>query len=720
MRTAIYKVQGDDGSVMELEGPLNASPDEIEAFAAQEWGRRQQMQVRPERPPVDQSTANLDPRDVQARRRPMPATDLPGKLREVWQIGGAGSAQRGFRDVLEGVAQLGSRAGNLAGLVPDETVRNIDRSVQQSNRDFEWATGRKPGDLDLARLGGSTIATLPLMAGRLARGATMGERAAGAAVAGGLTGAVQPIAELDPGESYAGQKTGQVALGVAAGGLGTPVLEKLAGVAVPAINRVVAFVGNNVTRITSQKQVDNLIAQELEQAGIQWRTLPDQVRAALRQDVTQALDMGGIEDPAALRRLIDIRSVGATPTRGSVTLDPVQITAEKNAAKIGAASNDLTLQQLPMLENRNNAALIGRLNQFGPGEEGLAGARVGRALGEEWENQSAKVTALYNRARAMNGGEIPLSTGGRATQVIEELETTGKLPSLPPVGASILNTINEGVPITIGRAEGMKTSLAAEIRKAQAANDGNAEFALRRVYSVLEDAEPAVPLGDEVMAAFRAARDANRNRMGLLEKSPVLREVYSEKFNPEQFFRKHVLSPAVQARDLQELRKLTTARPEVLDAIRGEIVTHLKKAALNRASDEVGTFSQSAYNKALQAIGVKKLQVFFGPEEVAKLQQLGRAASYLQVQPKGSAVANSNSPAGIFQVLDRLGSGVPVLGSMVRGYGKRLAEDEVREQARNALLRPLPSSGLVDESVRNALTRAAGPASIAIGMGLAQ
>lgn len=719
MARAIYTLVGPDGTEFDLEGPANATPEMIKAEAAKAFG---QFSAPRERPPVDPASENLDPRDVQSRRRPAPATTLLGKLREVAMIGPGGGVARGIQDVGEGAVQGAAHLGGMTGLVEPETVGDVDRYVQQSNREYLWNTGRKEGDLDVARVGGRVLGSVAVTPARLLRGATMGQRAAGAAVAGGIAGAVEPVTgDENPGNSYAWEKGKQIGVGVAAGAIGSPIIEGLVGVATPVINRVVQFVRNAAGRIRAPAQVDNLIAQELEQVGIQWRTLPEQVRQALREDVRQATEVGQITDPAALRRLTDIRASGATPTRGSVTLNPVEVTAEKNAAKMGAASSDPALQELALLENRNNAALIGRINQFGQTtEDAASGFKVGKALGEEWQRVTAKVNSLYDRARSLNGGEIPLNTKGRATDVIMDLENTGKLKALDGVGADILNTINQGVPITIGRAEGMKTSLAAEIRKAQKANDGNAEMALKRVYSVLEEAEPAIPLGADVMAAFRAARDANRARMGLLERSPVLREVYSESFNPEQFFKKHVLSPAVQATDLQELRKLTTARPEVLDSIRNEVVSHLKRRALNQASDEVGTFSQSAYNKALQAIGDRKLAVFFGPEEIAQMKQLGRAASYLQVQPKGSAVNNSQTGAAIFQQLERVLTGVPVVGSAIRSYGKRAEEMALREAARNALRRPLPSQGAVSDPVRNALIQSSGPASIAIGMGLSQ
>ena len=99
--------------------------------------------------------------------------------------------------------------------------------------------------------------------------------------------------------------------------------------------------------------------------------------------------------------------------------------------------------------------------------------------------------------------------------------------------------------------------------------------------------------------------------------------------------------------------------------IRDAIVAHLKDKALGGAADEVGKFSQSAYNKALSQIGDKKLSLFFQPEEIETLKRVGRVASYTQVQPVGSAVNNSNSGALLLgRGLDMLRN-VPVVGPMV-------------------------------------------------------
>jgi hypothetical protein len=119
---------------------------------------------------------------------------------------------------------------------------------------------------------------------------------------------------------------------------------------------------------------------------------------------------------------------------------------------------------------------------------------------------------------------------------------------------------------------------------------------------------------------------------------------------PDQFVRKFVLSG-----DVADAAAVAKAGDPA--ATKSAILTHLKDRALGGRSDETGTFGAATYNKALKDIGDKKLELFFSPEEVSELKRLGRVADYMTVQPKGSAVNNSNSGALV------LGAGIDVLAS---------------------------------------------------------
>jgi len=164
-------------------------------------------------------------------------------------------------------------------------------------------------------------------------------------------------------------------------------------------------------------------------------------------------------------------------------------------------------------------------------------------------------------------------------------------------------------------------------------------------------------LGQESIDAFNAARQAARERFAWQESGrPVAQAIGGAQ--PDDFFQKYVIKGTVA-----DARNLANNVP--VGETRDAIVNHLKDKALGGAADEVGKFSQSAYNKALSQIGDKKLTLFFQPEEIENLKRVGRVASYTQVQPVGSAVNNSNSGALLLgRGLDMMRN-IPVVGPMV-------------------------------------------------------
>lgn len=71
--------------------------------------------------------------------------------------------------------------------------------------------------------------------------------------------------------------------------------------------------------------------------------------------------------------------------------------------------------------------------------------------------------------------------------------------------------------------------------------------------------------------------------------------------------------------------------PQTLEAVRGSIAGHLKTAAIGSALDEAGKFSASGYNRALLALGGRKLEQFFDKSEIAQLKAIGKVAQYTTV-----------------------------------------------------------------------------------------
>lgn len=478
------------------------------------------------------------------------------------------------------------------------------------------------------------------------------------------------------------QQAGAALIGGVAGGL----VPGAAGSAVNAGKRL-------LNRLTPQ-QMDVQISQVLQRAGMDYSQVPERARQSLRTQMQDALRAGQELDPAAVRRLAEFQTIGATPTRGMVTQDPVRITQEMNLAKMGANAGDDGLQGLARVQNQNNTRLINVMNEAGAnrGDAFAAGQGAIGAIQAQDEALAGRVSSLYQQARDTSGRSAQLD-GAAFTRTANQMLDEGLLGgALPPDVANHMNRIARGeVPFDVNYAEQLKTRIAALQR---ATNDGSARMALGMVRRALDETPlmsapqvnpgnlPAVPgtvppspaaLGQESIDAFNQARQAARHRFGWQESARPI-EAALNGAQPDDFVQKFVIRGTVA--DASALAK-NAPTAEVKNAI----LAHLKDKALGGSADEVGKFSQSAYNKALNQIGDRKLALFFSPEELQQVRMLGRVASYMQNQPVGSAVNNSNSGALL------LGKGIDLLNKLPGGQtflGQPLQNINVSIQQRAA------------------------------------
>lgn len=437
--------------------------------------------------------------------------------------------------------------------------------------------------------------------------------------------------------------------------------------------------------IPSAADVEQMITLKLGQSGIDYSRISDQVKKALNADVANALRTGGDLGGDALRRLLDFRMVeGTTPTKGMITLDPRQVTLEQNLAKTGMNSTDPNLQTLGNVQAQNNRALIEALNAQGAGnvkapylmEAGEASAA--KIAAEDAARQTA-TSKLYTDAQNMPGGTTPLNRAELMNNIDAALARANANAFLPPEIRTMLNELSAGqttingktlpVPFDTNALDNLMTMLATAQRRA----DGNTSKALSLVRKAIDDTDIAPVKKEfggnqlvteaganflqtqdaqagELLAALNKARASHRERMNWQESNKPI-EATVNGIEPDQFVRKFVLKG-----DVADAAGVAQAGDPL--ATKSAILTHLKDKALGGKSDETGTFGASTYNKTLSDIGDRKLALFFTPEEIGELKRLGRVAEYTTLQPKGSAVNNSNSGALV------LGAGIDALANL--------------------------------------------------------
>ncbi len=541
-----------------------------------------------------------------------------------------------------------------------------------------------------ARQVAQVAAAGPLQAAANLLAANPGLQIAGAAGTGGGAGLAR---------EGGGNEVAQVAAGLA-GGL---TVGGMVQAARSGLQSASVFLPARAQRMEQQ------VEQALAGAGVKWQDVPESVRQGLGAEVGQALRAGQSLDGAALARLLEFRQVGATPTRGTLSLDPVQITREQNLARMGANSSDTGLHGLAKVQNENNAALITTMNRLGAGgadDAHTVGERAIGVLQRGLDADKAGVDHLYSQARDSAGRSFPLDGRTFTTTASRLLDDALVGGALPPSVSQHLNRIAQGeVPFTVDYAEQLKTAMG---KLQRASQDGQVRMALGLVRQALEDtpilglgqAGPAAgaralggnqvatagaELGEQALDAFNRARAANRSMMQRAERIPGLRAVHEGAATPDDFVQKYIISRGAKAADTESLAaELRRSDPAALEAVRTSIAAHLKAAALGAASDETGKFSASGFNRALLALGARKLGQFFTPEEIAQLKAVGKVAQYTTAQPVGSAVNNSNSGALVMgrglDLLDRLATKVPLfgLGPTVSGATRNMQQRQAQ------------------------------------------
>lgn len=538
-------------------------------------------------------------------------------------------------------------------------------------------------------------------AARLVAGAG-GTAGAANLISRGLTGVGQAVASqlaANPAQQLSAAAGGGLAGGSVreaggdgAGQFGASVLGTIAGGMLPGAASSTATRLQALVRKPDPIQLEGRIALALRESGVDWQQVPQAVKSQLVQDVRKATATGADLNTDALRRLADFRMTGTTPTRGMLTLDPVQITREQNLAKIGANTADAELQGLARMQNQNNTALIGNLNNLGAnrGDVLRAGETVTSSiLGRQAGLRNAE-QAAWDAAKSGPGYRMPVSAGP-LNQINAALGDEGLMPFMSPTISRYMEAFQTGQqPFTPQAYRNLQSMLSREVMKG--GNEGAAASLAQRI---LRDADIA-PAGfatapgsvvtqgtasamraadggvDDAISAVNQARRATRQAYQYEESSPLVRSVLSEgaTSDPQRIAQRYILGGT--ANEAAEL--LQQVGPQNREVIKNAVLTSLKEKALSGANDEVGKFSQSAFNKALNQLGERKLSMIFSPEELTALRANARVASYMQAQPVGSAVNNSNSGALMlgqgYDWLNAVASKVP--------FGKSVIVDPLR------------------------------------------
>ncbi|WP_186076131.1 glucosaminidase domain-containing protein [Burkholderia gladioli] len=546
----------------------------------------------------------------------------------------------------------------------DTPIRNFVDSITPAPAN---ATERVVGDIAGAVANPVNLVGAPIVGAGRGAASLIGR----GALAGAVTGAAQPVHAGDTAATIAG-RAGAGALGGAAGGA--------AGVALGSVSDALATGATRIANAVRQSlpsgqtamsaNVDAILQRAAADQNLDLSAIPQSILNGVRQQVTEALSSSAVPDAASLLRRAEGEAIlgpNAGLTLGQATRNPAQYTAEMNLRGVQGAGE-------PLMERfaNQNTGLINALNESGaaaaPGEF-AAGQGVIDSLAARDASQRSVINGLYSNARDSTGRSAPMDVKTfteNANQILDQQQLQNYVPA--PLRAQLNRFATGETPFNVDTAVQYDKLLSEAQRTADRAGDGNTVMALGTIRDALNSAPIASDAGAQAKAAFDAARASARARFGDIRTNPGLKAVVDGKAAPDDFFKRYVLNGNVG--DVNSLLGLV---PDQGAALRSQVVDYLKQRALSGASDEIGKFSQSSYNSALNSLGKAKLNALFPPDQVAQLRMIGRVASNIQARPAGAAVNESNTGAAVMNLLSQMSGKV---GSLP---GLNLARNSVNQ-----------------------------------------
>jgi hypothetical protein len=487
----------------------------------------------------------------------------------------------------------------------------------------------------------------------------------GVQVAGGTVGGMAGQQSKESGDGWMGQLVSTVVGGM----LGAGAFQGAKSGASAIKNALPTKTNQNIT-----VQIDQRITQALQAQGVDPATINPAMRQALREQVRKALKLGDVSDDA-IGRLADYKRLNLEPTRGRLTLDPFDITQEMNASKMAAATGNREAR-LPAIAQDNNRKMIGALDDFNPlSDRGVVGGRAVAPIFNRDAALQANERSLYGAADKMAGGTVPLERGA-LNGIYEKLNAARKLRFVPE---SVMGTIDDilndtRAPFDVNTLDALKTTIATAQRGTQ---DGNQKAALKIIRDALDDMAltpankrqfggsqlvtqqtaakmtAADKAAADLMAQLNEARRAAFERRSWQRSSPLIENTL-DSADPARFV-DTILSRASSAADTATAARVINQDAGARAAVRSGIAQALKDSAIGKGNQSAtGNFSGRGLAAKLADIGDEKLRLFFEPAEVEHLKSLARVGTIETFQPRGSAVNNSNTAAGVAGLLQGL------------------------------------------------------------------
>lgn len=407
----------------------------------------------------------------------------------------------------------------------------------------------------------------------------------------------------------------------------------------------------------------------------------------LRGQLEAVKRSGGRVNQRALDRHLEADSlpIPVRLTEGQATGDIVKISDEFN--RRGQPGGEQIAYRLKQQNDALQQNLVAIRDSAAPNVYGTNLVENGQLLINAYkaidETRNLQIRSLYRQLEDANGGRFPVDGKAFVADADRLLGKKLKTEFVPPSIRRQMDQFREQ-PMNFEQFEALRTNIASEIRKAERAGDGNAEMALGLVRQSLENLPMTGADAVRLKAIADQARGAARARFQMLEKDPAYKAAVSDRVAADDFINKFVISGK---RD--NIRTMVDQFGRGSDAhqvVQAGTINWLRgKAGI--VGEAEGNFSQAGYNKALQTLEPRLLDIV-DAEHANQLRTLGDVARYTQQQRTGSFPGTSGTAialarAGVGKIVGAAEQAVPIVGPIVgvgrEALAKRAAQREISE-----------------------------------------
>lgn len=646
----IAKVQLPDGRIAKFDVPDGTTPEQVTEFAQQQFSSMGASAAQPGPTDTQRIQASAPMRFIQGMRDPIDAgAQLLERGAHAFGVDTAG-VQKAINSGAKKILPDSLSPFVDAYLSPNSPTEDAEQNeaAYQAAREADGAPGAGPG-FDAARLAGNIASpvnaalarALPMKAvgipGKALYGAKMG-------AAGGL---MQPVNDMQDGQSYWMTKLAQAGIGAGAGSVLTPLASKLGGAIARRWN---AFRSNG-----APVNADKVINESLGEIGQTADDIPASQLAALREQVNAAFKQNGkLDIPAALRKQ-DFDALAIPATDGQITRDATQFARERNLRGVAGVGEPL----MSRFEQQNQA-LQKAVGEFGgnkSSEQYQAGAKLAEALKRIDDGMSERVSAAYKAARESSGKDFDVPLKGMAQDYARVLSDFGdKVPS------GVRNRMEELGLMSGAQKKVFSVEDAEKLLKTINDNISNDPATNKALGELRGAVKNAVLSADDKGGVFARARKEAAKRFALQDAIPALKAASTDSTASDDFVRKFVIGGKTD--NVTELAKLLkSAEPEAYQEARNQIGATLQRAAFGENTSGDKIFSPERFARALREMGEEKLSAFYSPEEISKLKTASRVGSYINTTPTASPVNNSNTAGALMNLLTKV-PGVPAAASL--------------------------------------------------------